>query len=199
VAGVKAAFLLRALAGGEPLASAAAQLGMTAPEAKALLEKLAARVERAAAEKAAVGAPAPVVKASAPGTWRLFTDGAARGNPGPAGAGAVLVSPDGQHERLGKFLGVQTNNVAEYEGLLLGLRHARALGVMSLEILADSELMIRQLNGEYRVKAPGLLPLFEQARVLMREFASVSARHVRREENKDADEMSNRAIDERMI
>jgi ribonuclease HI len=110
----------------------------------------------------------------------------------------VLVSPDGQVERLGKFLGVQTNNVAEYEGLLLGLRHARALGVTSLEVLADSELMVRQLNGEYRVKAPGLLPLFEQARALMREFPSVSARHVRREENKDADEMSNRAIDERM-
>lgn len=195
MAGEKAASLLRALAGGEPLAHAAARLGMTAPVAKALLEKLAARVERAAAEKAtAVPASSP----SVPGVWRLFTDGAARGNPGPAGAGAVLVSPDGQQERLGKFLGVQTNNVAEYEGLLLGLRRARSLGVTSLEVLADSELMVRQLNGEYRVKAPGLLPLFEQARGLMREFASVTARHVRREENKAADEMSNWAIDERM-
>jgi ribonuclease HI len=195
MAGEKAAALLRALAAGEPLPSAAARLEMTLPEAKGLLEKLAGRLERAAAEKPAA---APAVAPPKPGTWRLFTDGAARGNPGPAGAGAVLVSPDGQVERLGKFLGVQTNNVAEYEGLLLGLRHARVLGVTSLEILADSELMIRQLNGEYRVKAPGLLPLFEQARALVRGFPSVTARHVRREENKDADEMSNRAIDERM-
>ena len=195
MAGHEAAALLRALASGEPLDTACARLGLGPGRGRSLLESLAYRVERAAEAKTAA---APVVSAPQPGTWRLFTDGAARGNPGPAGAGAVLVSPGGQVERLGKFLGTQTNNVAEYEGLLLGLRHARALGVQSLEVLADSELMIRQLNGEYRVKAPGLLPLFEQARALLRAFPSVTARHVRWEENRDADEMSNRAIDERM-
>lgn len=192
MARVTAAELLRALLREDSLSGACRALGISREVGAALLEPLAAKVPTPA-----VAAPSPV--ASTGGTWKLFSDGAARGNPGPAGAGAVLVSPDGtQVERLGKFLGVQTNNVAEYEGLLLGLRHARALGIRSLEILADSELMIRQLNGEYRVKAPGLLPLFEQAQSLRREFSSTTARHVRREQNKDADEMSNRAIDERM-
>jgi ribonuclease HI len=191
VARATAAELLRALLREDSLSAACAALGLTRAEGAALLEPLAA----APPPGGLPTSPAPV----AAGTWKLFTDGAARGNPGPAGAGAVLVSPDGtQVERLGKFLGVQTNNVAEYEGLLLGLRHARALGIRSLEILADSELMVRQLNGEYRVKAPGLLPLFEQAQGLRREFTATTARHVRREQNKDADEMSNRAIDERM-
>ena len=192
MARVTAAELLRAVLERDSLASACAAVGISRAEGEALLEPLAAKAY-------APIAPAPSASAAPAGTWRLFTDGAARGNPGPAGAGAVLISPDGtQVERLGKFLGVQTNNVAEYEGLLLGLRHARALGIRSLEILADSELMVRQLNGEYRVKAPGLLPLFEQAQALRREFTSTTARHVRREQNKDADEMSNRAIDERM-
>jgi ribonuclease HI len=188
VARVTAAELLRALLREDSLTGACTALGLTRAEGGALLEPLAAKAPPETF-------PSPVAQ----GPWKLFTDGAARGNPGPAGAGAVLVSPDGtQVERLGKFLGVQTNNVAEYEGLLLGLRHARALGIRSLDILADSELMVRQLNGEYRVKAPGLLPLFEQAQALRRGFTTTTARHVRREQNKDADEMSNRAIDERM-
>lgn len=130
---------------------------------------------------------------------RVHSDGAARGNPGPAGAGAVLSTPDGAVvERLGKFLGAQTNNVAEYTALLLGLARAKALGAREVEVFADSELMIRQLEGRYQVKAPGLKPLYEQARALLRGFSKVTLQHIPRAQNADADEMSNRAIDERM-
>lgn len=130
---------------------------------------------------------------------RVYSDGAARGNPGLSGAGAVLVEPSGQVvDRLGKFLGVQTNNFAEYMGLLLGLRRARQLGVSEVEVYADSELMIRQLGGRYQVKSPSLRPLYEEALRLLNDFSRVKLVHVPREMNAAADEMSNRAIDERM-
>ena len=130
---------------------------------------------------------------------RVFSDGAARGNPGPAGAGAVLQKADGTVvAKCGKFLGVQTNNFAEYSALLLGLETALRLGANEVEVVADSELMVRQLNGEYRVKNAGLKPLFESARRLLGRFERHRVRHVPREQNQLADEMSNRAIDERM-
>lgn len=130
---------------------------------------------------------------------RLYSDGAARGNPGPAGAGAVLVEPSGQVvDRLGKFLGHQTNNYAEYMGMLIGLKRARELGVREVEVFADSELMIRQLGGRYQVKSPTLRPLYEQVLKLLNEFERVKLVHVPREMNRAADEMSNRAIEERM-
>jgi ribonuclease HI len=130
---------------------------------------------------------------------RVYSDGAARGNPGPAGAGAVLVAPNGQIiDRLGKFLGVQTNNYAEYMGLLLGLQRAQELGVKEVEVYADSELMIRQLGGRYQVKSPTLRPLYEEAMSFLKEFSRVKLVHVPREMNAAADEMSNRAIDEKM-
>ncbi len=130
---------------------------------------------------------------------RLYSDGAARGNPGPAGAGAVLVEPSGQVvDKLGKFLGHQTNNFAEYQGLLLGLKRARELNVSEVEVFADSELMIRQLGGRYQVKSPTLRPLYEEALRLLKEFERVKLVHVPREMNRAADEMSNRAIEERM-
>lgn len=130
---------------------------------------------------------------------RVYSDGAARGNPGLSGAGAVLVEPSGQVvDRLGKFLGVQTNNFAEYMGLLLGLRRAKQLGVREVEVYADSELMIRQLGGRYQVKSPSLRPLYEEALRLLNDFSRVKLVHVPREMNAAADEMSNRAIDERM-
>jgi ribonuclease HI len=93
---------------------------------------------------------------------------------------------------------VQTNNVAEYSALLIGLQTALRLGAREVEVVADSELLVRQLQGAYRVKAEGLKPLFQQAKDLLDRFESWSARHVPREQNKDADEMSNRAIDEKM-
>ena len=130
---------------------------------------------------------------------RVYSDGAARGNPGLSGAGAVLVEPSGQIvDRLGKFLGVHTNNYAEYMGLLIGLRRAKDLGVREIEVFADSELMIRQLGGRYQVKSATLRPLYEEAVRLLNDFSRVKLVHVPREMNKAADEMSNRAIDERM-
>lgn len=148
---------------------------------------------------AASGPQNPARPASRARRLRLYSDGAARGNPGPAGAGAVLVKGDGAVvARLGKFLGEQTNNVAEYQGLILGLEAALKLGADEIEIRADSELMVRQLLGTYRVKNPGLKPLYGRARELLRHFAKVDIAHVPREENREADEMSNRAIDERL-
>jgi ribonuclease HI len=130
---------------------------------------------------------------------RVASDGAARGNPGLAGAGAVLWDEQGQVlERLGKFLGRQTNNVAEYQALLLGLRRAHELGAEELEVVADSELMIRQLSGAYQVRAPALRELHAEALSLLKAFRKVKLVHVPRAQNTEADEMSNRAIDERL-
>lgn len=130
---------------------------------------------------------------------RLYSDGVARGNPGPAGAGAVLVEPSGQLvDKLGKFLGHQTNNYAEYMGLLMGLKRARELNVREVEVFADSELMIRQLGGRYQVKSPSLRPLYEETLQVLNGFERVKLVVVPREMNRAADEMSNRAIDERM-
>ncbi len=130
---------------------------------------------------------------------RLYADGAARGNPGPAGAGAVIVSPEGHIvAKVGKYLGESTNNVAEYMGLILGLKRAKAMGIKELEVLSDSELMVRQLNGDYAVKAEHLRPLHEEAKALLKAFSEIDVRHVPREDNAAADEMSNRAIDERL-
>ncbi|WP_375767211.1 ribonuclease HI family protein [Archangium gephyra] len=177
---------------GRLLEAAASQLAAQAP-------KLPAEPPRPARTPPPLP-PEPRAPAEVPSRLKLFSDGAARGNPGPAGAGAVLLDPEGRVvARLGRFLGVQTNNYAEYMGLLLGLKHARSLGaVKELEVLADSELLIRQLQGRYQVKSPTLRPLYEEATALLEHFPRVKLTHVPREKNKAADEMSNRAIDERM-
>ncbi len=163
------------------------------PAGRARVEvRKAGEAKRAAARPLEAPVPAAI-------RARLYSDGAARGNPGPAGAGAVIVNPQGQVvARVGKYLGENTNNYAEYMGLILGLKRARAMGIRELEVLADSELLVRQLNGEYQVKAENLRPLFEEARQLLAGFPGVALRHVPREENEAADEMSNRAIDERL-
>jgi len=130
---------------------------------------------------------------------RLFTDGAARGNPGPAGAGAVIISPDGHVvAKIGKYLGETTSNVAEYTGLILGLKRAKAMGLRELEVLADSELVVKQHTGENQVKADHLRPLHDEAKALMKGFDVIDLRYIPREENEAADEMSNRAIDLRL-
>ncbi len=126
----------------------------------------------------------------------IFTDGGSRGNPGPAAYAYVLQRPGRPDIEVKCFLGRTTNNVAEYTGLVKALEHAAHLGARRLAVFSDSELMVRQMNGEYRVKNEGLLPLYEQAAALRDEFDSVTIRHVRREHNKQADRLCNEAMDE---
>ncbi len=124
-------------------------------------------------------------------------DGGARGNPGPAGYGAVLRTPDGAvRAELCGFLGVTTNNVAEYQGLLAALRWAREVGARELLVHADSELLVHQMNGRYKVRAPHLQPLHGEARRLAAGLARFRIEHVPRAENKDADRLANKAMDE---
>jgi ribonuclease HI len=131
------------------------------------------------------------------GFWRLNCDGASRGNPGPAGAGIVLHDPQGRLQvSTGRYLGETTNNVAEYQALLLGLAEAQRLEVKKLRILADSELMVKQLTGRYRVKSPHLIPLWRKAVNDLEKFESWAIAHVPREENHLADKAANRAIDQ---
>ena len=126
----------------------------------------------------------------------LYTDGGARGNPGPAGIGFVVVSETGEEQAAaGRYIGEATNNVAEYEALLAGLRAARSLGVDQLVVRADSELVVKQLRGEYRVKHPNLKPLFAAAQALVRGFREVRFEHVRRADNARADGLANEAMD----
>jgi ribonuclease HI len=122
-------------------------------------------------------------------------DGGSRGNPGPAGYGVHIEQSDGTILELKEFLGSCTNNVAEYSGLLAALRWAADHGVSDLRIRSDSELLVKQMRGEYRVKNPGLLPLYDEARALMRTIGRVTFEHVRREFNKDADRLANEAMD----
>lgn len=186
------AAVLRFLAREEPLV---ATLGAFPQLDRAKLQRI---LERAAHGLEDDGVVEPTMPAP-PARVRLYSDGAARGNPGLAGAGAILVEPSGQVvDRLGKFLGTQTNNYAEYMGLLLGLKRAQELRVREVEVFADSELMIRQLGGRYQVRSPSLRPLYEEALRLLNEFDRVKLVHVPREMNRAADEMSNRAIDERL-
>ena len=192
--------LLLAVAEHGSLEAACEELGIDRGEAVRLLGEAARKLG---------GPPKPQAQKELPGLergaradgkrLRIFSDGAARGNPGPAGAGAVVLDTKGRVlARVGKFLGKQTNNVAEYEGVLLGLARAKELGATEIEVRADSLLLIRQLEGVYQVKNAALKELHAKAKALLRSFDHVDLRHVPREENTLADEMSNRAIDERM-
>jgi ribonuclease HI len=129
-------------------------------------------------------------------TARLWTDGGARGNPGPAAYAFVLETEDGTVlEARGEAIGVTTNNVAEYSALVAGLREACARGVDDLEVRSDSELMVKQMRGEYRVKNRDLQALFLEASRLARELGDVTYTHVRREHNELADRLVNEALD----
>lgn len=125
---------------------------------------------------------------------RAWIDGGARGNPGPAGFGVLLETADGPEEIVG-YLGKTTNNVAEYAGLIAALTRAERQGLERLEVFSDSELLVRQINGQYKVKAPHLVPLFLRALKLRRSFPRFALRHVPRGENSHADGLANRAID----
>jgi ribonuclease HI len=126
----------------------------------------------------------------------VHVDGGARGNPGPAAAGAVLSTPDGEVlDEASELLGTATNNVAEYRGLLLGLARAKALGATEVEIVNDSELIAKQVNGAYKVKHPAMRPLYLDAMAALRDFDSWSIRSVPRAQNADADALVNQALD----
>lgn len=126
-----------------------------------------------------------------------YTDGGARGNPGPAGFGVRIEQQDGSLvEEFGESIGVATNNVAEYRGLLAALEWARAHGHTHVHIRSDSQLLVEQMRGNYKVKNPGLMPLHAKARLLAHEIGRVTFEHVRREANAHADRLANAAMDE---
>jgi len=126
----------------------------------------------------------------------VHVDGGARGNPGPAAAAAVISDADGQTlTEHAELLGRQTNNVAEYRALLLGLAKARELGADEVEVIGDSELIAKQVNGAYKVKHEAMKPLYLDSMAALRQFASWSIRTVPRAQNKRADELVNEALD----
>jgi ribonuclease HI len=127
---------------------------------------------------------------------RLFTDGGSRGNPGPAAYAFVLETEDGTVlDAVGEAIGVATNNVAEYAALVAGLERAVELGIDELEVVSDSELLVRQMRGEYRVKNPGLRELWSKAARVAGEIRTVTYTAVRREHNELADSLVNEALD----
>jgi len=151
----------------------------------------------------------PAPKSSPPHGQRLFgeperqaahiayIDGASRGNPGPAAYAVVLQGPGGQTlAEIGKYFGRATNNVAEYYGLIAALDAAQSRGIQRLLIRSDSELLVRQMQGRYKVKSADLKPLYERALKLSRGFAHFAIEHVPREQNSEADALGNRALDE---
>ena len=159
---------------------------------------------RPALASAATSSPAASPRPAAPARTanrdddrhRLYTDGGARGNPGPAGIGARLLDASGDVvEELADSIGTATNNVAEYQALLAGLELALDHDVQRLDVFLDSELVVRQVNGQYKVKDAGLKPLHAQACLLLSRFHEVDVRHVRREQNAEADALVNKAID----
>jgi ribonuclease HI/probable phosphoglycerate mutase len=129
-------------------------------------------------------------------SYRLYVDGASRGNPGDASIGASLTNSKGvEVGTVSEAIGLTTNNEAEYRALIAGLELAVRKKVRSLEVRADSELMVRQMTGQYRVKHPNLKQFWLRAQELSRKFQAFSIRHVPREENSRADELANRALD----
>jgi ribonuclease HI len=128
----------------------------------------------------------------------IHIDGASRGNPGDAGFGVFVADEaGGPVAELYGYIGRATNNVAEYEALLHALRYALERGARRVRVFSDSELVVKQIDGRYRVKHPDMQPLHRQAKELLRKFDLASVTHVRREQNKDADRLANRALDEK--
>lgn len=125
-------------------------------------------------------------------------DGGARGNPGPSAYGVVVRDSEGKMiAELSDYLGIQTNNFAEYSGLLAALEFAVKENHPSIKVLSDSELMVKQMKGQYKVKSPGLLELYERARSLVRKLEHFSIQHVLREYNREADALVNKVLDSR--
>ena len=138
--------------------------------------------------------------ASAPEGWfTAHCDGGSRGNPGPSGYGAIIEDPQGRVvASLSEFLGIQTNNYAEYSGLVAVLNWANGNGAKHLRVVSDSELMVKQMKGQYKVASPVLRPLYEQARRLAARLEKFEMRHTLRGGNKEADRLANEAMDKGM-
>ena len=129
----------------------------------------------------------------------LYTDGACRGNPGEAGAGAVIQDREGNVINEKKaYLGISTNNAAEYMGLILGLKEVLKLGGTIVHIFSDSELMVKQLEGNYRVKSKNLMVLYNEVKELLKNFVGYDINHIDRGKNHHADKLANEAIDEKV-
>ena len=143
--------------------------------------------------------PSPLSSMELP-EFFIYADGASRGNPGEAGAGAVLSDSRGRTlKELKVYLGMASNNVAEYQAAILALERALELGAKSVTLSLDSELVVRQLRGEYRVREPHLKILHQKAREVLNRFSRYSILHIPREENRRADQLANEAIDQKII
>lgn len=128
----------------------------------------------------------------------IFTDGASRNNPGEAGAGIFIIQDSMPIERIARYLGRTTNNVAEYSAAIIGLEHAVRLRASSVKLCADSELLVKQLNGQYKVKNEGLKPLHAKVKELIAKIGSVEVQYIPRDQNREADALANKAIDEKL-
>ena len=128
--------------------------------------------------------------------YRIYTDGGSRGNPGPSGAGGVIIDPSGEIiSESSEYLGHQTNNYAEYMALFLTLKRANVLGIRSADVFMDSKLIVEQMNGNYKVKNEALKVIHCEIVELLKSFEKVTFTHVYREHNKHADRLVNQAID----
>ncbi len=137
---------------------------------------------------------------TSPKPWQLFSDGASKGNPGPAGAGWILINDrDSVVVKDSQYLGEATNNEAEYQALLLGLKNALSIGVQKIRIHMDSELLVRQLTGLYQVRNPRMAVYFHQVQDLLVKFLKYDIIHIPREKNREADAMANEAIRKKLM
>ncbi len=129
---------------------------------------------------------------------KIYTDGASRNNPGEAGAGVFIVRDGKPLDKIARYLGRTTNNIAEYNAAIIGLERAMELGASNVKLHADSELLVKQLNGQYRVKNEGLKPLYVKVKELIAKIGRVEVQYIPREMNKEADALANKAIDEKI-
>jgi ribonuclease HI len=169
---------------------------LSAEEALRALRAAVTALGAEAEEEAPPAAP-PAARSTDTRALRIHIDGGSRGNPGPAGVGVVLLTAGGEVvERLHHFIGQATNNTAEYRALLLGLERALARGCREVEVLSDSELLVRQLLGQYQVRHPDMRRLYGLAQELIGKLGRFTIRHIPRAQNAEADALANRAMDE---
>ena len=128
----------------------------------------------------------------------IYSDGASRNNPGEAGAGVYILKDGAPVDGLARYLGTTTNNIAEYTAAIMGLEYAVEAGARSVKLFADSELLVKQINGQYKVKNEGLKPLHGKVKELIAKLGSVEVQYIPRERNKEADALANKAIDEKI-